>query len=145
MTLPANHKFVSKEWGYEIWVENSNLYCCKHLHVVPDHWCSFHYHKEKTETFYIMSGELLLLHAPYADDLAQQIRDANDPRWDWRHNYSKKHSIYWRFKTTVLQKGDSLTLRPHTLHTFTTNISEPCDFIEASTQHKDSDSHRIVK
>ena len=138
-------KFVSKEWGYEIWVENNPLYCCKHLHVVPDHWCSFHYHKEKMETFYIISGELLLLRAPYKEDLAQQIREAKDPRWDWRHGYTDKSPIYRRFQTTILKKGDSLTIKPYVLHTFTTNVSEPCDFIEASTEHKDSDSYRVVK
>jgi mannose-6-phosphate isomerase-like protein (cupin superfamily) len=143
--MKSDHKFVSKDWGYEIWVENNNLYCCKHLRVMPGKWCSFHYHKDKMETFYVIGGELLLLRAPYNEDLAQQIRDANDPRWDWKHNYTTKGSIYHRFTTTILKRGESLTIKPHVLHTFTAHTSEPCDFIEASTQHKDSDSHRVVK
>ena len=51
---------VSKGWGYELWVENNELYCGKHLHVLPSKWCSVHYHKNKKETFYVINGELKL-------------------------------------------------------------------------------------
>ena len=51
---------VNKLWGYEIWIENNEKYCGKHLHVVPGKKCSVHYHKDKKETFYIINGELLI-------------------------------------------------------------------------------------
>jgi len=143
--MKSDHKFVSKDWGYEIWVENNPLYCCKHLHVVPGKWCSFHYHKNKKETFYVIDGELLLIRAKYSDDLVQKIKDSPDPRWDWKHSYAEKSNFYYNFKTEVLRRGDSLTIDTGVIHTFTTNLSRPCDFIEASTQHEDSDSYRIVK
>ena len=41
---------VNKLWGYEIWIENNEKYCGKHLHVVPGKKCSVHYHKDKKET-----------------------------------------------------------------------------------------------
>ena len=117
-------KFVSKGWGYELWIENSKDYCGKHLHVMPDQWCSF-------------------AHAPYSDDLAKNVREKPDPRWDWKSSYKRKSCFYHRFKTEVLKKGDSLTIEPYRLHTFTSNTSTPCDFIEMSTFHEDSDSIRV--
>ena len=135
--------FVSKRWGYELWIENSKDYCGKHLHVIPNQWCSFHYHKNKKETFYVIDGELLLVYAKHSDDLAEKVKNAHNPRWDWQHTFTDKTDLYYNFKTKVLKKGDNLTIEPYILHTFTANTSEPCDFIEVSTFHEDSDSHRI--
>jgi len=129
-------KFVSKRWGYELWIENNKDYCGKHLHVVPPHWCSFHYHKNKKETFYVIGGELLLIYAPHSEQLAEEIKSSLSPRWD---------TLYGQFKTKILTKGDALTIDPYTIHTFTSNTSSPCDFIEVSTFHEDSDSHRICR
>ena len=136
-------EFVNKRWGYELWIENSKDYCGKHLHVVPNQWCSFHYHKNKKETFYVISGELLVAHAPYSDDLAKNVRVLSDPRHDWRSSASCKSCFYHRFKTEVLKNGESLTIEPYILHTFTSNTSGPCDFMEISTFHEDSDSIRV--
>jgi mannose-6-phosphate isomerase-like protein (cupin superfamily) len=136
-------KFVSKRWGYELWIENNKDYCGKHLRVMPDHWCSFHYHINKKETFYVIDGELLLAHSPYSEDLAKNIGEKHDPWHDWKISHKRRSCFYHRFKTRVLTKGDSFTIRPHTIHTFTSNTSSPCDFIEVSTFHEDSDSIRI--
>ena len=108
-------------------------------------WCSFHYHKNKKETFYVIGGELLLIHARYSDDLVQKIKDCHRPRYDWKNDYSAKSNFYYNFKTEVLKKGDSLTIGTGIIHTFTANLPEPCDFVEASTQHEDSDSYRIIR
>ncbi len=114
---------VMKKWGYELWIENSVLYCGKHLHVLPSKFCSVHYHKNKTETFYVIAGELLLQYS-----LSLDVDS-------WHKNI---------FHTIVLKKGDSFTISPYTAHRFTSNLSEPCDFIEISTHHKDEDSYRII-
>ena len=45
------HLLVDKVWGYEILLENNNLYCAKHLHVKPNKWCSAHLHKNKKKAF----------------------------------------------------------------------------------------------
>ena len=95
----------------------------EHLRVLPDKWCSIHYHKKKKETFYVIEGELLLEYG--------SISDVDD--WD---NLCKK---------TTLSKGDSFTIEVGTVHSFTSNTSSPCDFIEISTEHKDSDSHRLAQ
>ena len=116
------NNIVSQGWGYELWIENNDLYCGKHLHVLPSKWCSVHYHKNKKETFYVINGELKL---EYSSNL------------EW----SSPHDI----ETIVLKKGDCFTLETLVAHRFTSNISYPCDFIEFSTHHEDSDSYRIIK
>lgn len=116
---------VTKVWGYELWIENNELYCGKHLHVLPTKWCSVHYHKNKKETFYIINGELKL---EYSIDLNLSF---------WKCGIVKP--------TRILKKGDSFTLEPMIAHRFTSNTSYPCDFIEISTHHEDSDSYRIIQ
>jgi len=53
-------KHVQKVWGYEDWLVNNNLYCGKILHVQRQHCCSYHYHKLKDETFYILKGHVVM-------------------------------------------------------------------------------------
>lgn len=119
-----SHNIVPKKWGYEIWIENNSLYCGKHLCVIPQKWCSVHYHKNKKETFYIIKGELLL---QYSDNLNLEY---------WINNQSP---------TIVLKEGDSFTLNTLIAHRFTSNKNTACDFIEISTHHDDNDSYRIIE
>jgi mannose-6-phosphate isomerase-like protein (cupin superfamily) len=122
---------VMKKWGYELWIENNNLYCGKHLHVLPGKWCSVHYHKNKKETFYVINGELKLQY----------------------HNKIKENTDLDRLATLwglecgeiTIPKGTSFTIDTMTPHRFTANTNEPCDFIEISTHHEDEDSYRIIE
>lgn len=53
MEINEIHK---KAWGHEFWVVNNDLYCGKILYV-ESHWkVSYHYHKNKHETFHILDG-----------------------------------------------------------------------------------------
>ena len=52
--------FVSKEWGHEEWIVNNSKYCGKKLVLKKGFRCSMHCHKVKDETFYILSGKVLL-------------------------------------------------------------------------------------
>lgn len=52
--------FVPKGWGYERWIANSPLYCGKELFIAKDRRLSLHYHKLKDETFFVISGSVLL-------------------------------------------------------------------------------------
>lgn len=118
------HKFVNKAWGHEIWIENNDLYCGKHLHVKPNKWCSAHFHKNKKETFYVIDGELIL---KYSNNMNEDI---------WNLDL---------VDTIILKKGESFTIEPYTVHRFSSNNTDtPCDFIEISTHHDDDDSYRIV-
>lgn len=53
-------KHVPKDWGIEIWLVNTNLYCAKHLFIEPGYKCSLHRHKVKDETFLVMLGSCSL-------------------------------------------------------------------------------------
>jgi len=52
-------KEVKKAWGKEIWIVNRD-YCGKRLILNKGHRCSMHHHKNKDETFYILSGKVLM-------------------------------------------------------------------------------------
>jgi mannose-6-phosphate isomerase-like protein (cupin superfamily) len=53
-------KTVTKDWGRELWIANTDLYCGKVL-IINEGWqCSLHYHKLKDETFYVSQGNVLV-------------------------------------------------------------------------------------
>jgi len=53
-------KKVDKDWGYEEWIINNELYCFKKLFIKKNYCCSIHWHKNKDETFYIEDGNIKL-------------------------------------------------------------------------------------
>ena len=55
----TNYKEVKKEWGKEQWIVNRD-YCGKKLILNKGFRCSMHYHKNKDETFYILTGKVLM-------------------------------------------------------------------------------------
>ena len=55
-------KKVKKVWGSELWIANNELYCCKILRLKKQYICSYHKHDIKDETFYILSGMVLMKH-----------------------------------------------------------------------------------
>jgi len=51
---------VEKGWGMEeIWVSNDK-YCSKFLHFNKDAQFSMHFHAQKEETWYVLSGKFLV-------------------------------------------------------------------------------------
>ena len=55
-------KIIPKNWGQEEWIVNNEKYCGKKMLIKQDYYCSYHKHKIKEETFYILDGELELIH-----------------------------------------------------------------------------------
>ena len=51
---------VKKVWGVERWLINCDKYCSKFLFLNKGATSSYHYHKEKQETFYVLMGKVLL-------------------------------------------------------------------------------------
>src|SRR5271157_3871737 len=47
-----------KGWGREVWIANNPLYCGKILEIRRGKRCSLHYHKLKTESFFLRTGRL---------------------------------------------------------------------------------------
>ena len=110
-------KFVSKGWGFEKWIVNNEEYCGKLLYFAKGKRCSWHYHVLKDEVFYIQSGKILVKYSE-SDDLDT----ANE---------------------TVLSKGDNFHVYRGLRHQMI--ALEDTELFEFSTQHFDSDSHRIIK
>ena len=110
-------KFVSKGWGFEKWIVNNEEYCGKLLYFATGKRCSWHYHVLKDEVFYIQSGKILVKYSE-SDDLDT----ANE---------------------AVLSKGDNFHVYRGLRHQMI--ALEDTELFEFSTQHFDSDSHRIIK
>jgi quercetin dioxygenase-like cupin family protein len=106
-----------KGWGYEKWIINTNLYCGKLLSFEKGKKCSFHYHKIKTETFYLSSGLVKIL---YSED--DDIRFA---------------------KELLLRPGLSFHVPIGLRHQIV--ALESSQLFEFSTQHFEYDSYRIIK
>ena len=109
-------EFVSKGWGYEKVVCNTEEYCGKLLYFVKGKKCSFHYHKLKDETFYLQSGKILLT---YGD--TDNINEASQ---------------------IILEKGDKFHIYRELRHQML--ALEDTELFEFSTQHFDNDSYRII-
>jgi len=110
-------KFVPKGWGFEKWIVNCEEYCGKLLYFVKGKRCSWHYHELKDEVFYIQSGKILV---KYSDTdnikLSQEV---------------------------ILERGDNFHVYRGLRHQMI--ALEDTELFEFSTQHFDTDSHRIVK
>lgn len=108
---------IEKGWGYELVIVNKSAYCGKLLHFKAGSHCSWHYHLNKDETFYLHSG-LIKLYIGESDYLA----DA---------------------KEVILKPGDSYYIYPGLRHQMV--AEKESDLYEFSTEHFESDSIRIIK
>tara|TARA_R100000664_G_scaffold10713_1_gene17619 strand:- start:1920 stop:2279 length:360 start_codon:yes stop_codon:yes gene_type:complete len=110
-------KFVPKGWGFEKWIVNNEEYCGKLLYFAKGKRCSWHYHVLKDEVFYLQSGEMIV---KYSDD--DDIETAQE---------------------LVLKPGDNFHVYRGLRHQMI--ATQDSELFEFSTQHFDSDSHRIQK
>ena len=117
MTLRLNSEIHPKGWGYENWIVNNQLYCGKLLCFNKNKKCSFHFHKIKTETFYLQSGLIKVLHS-FGDDITLT-------------------------EEVVLEPGDSFHVPVGLRHQMI--ALKNSELFEFSTQHFEEDSYRIVK
>ncbi|MDO8659561.1 MAG: cupin domain-containing protein [Candidatus Parcubacteria bacterium] len=134
-------KFVPKGWGFEKWVDNRAEYCGKLLYFVKGRKCSLHYHKLKTETFYVHQGKIMVL---WSDEVKKLETIKDDIGLDpvrrlfgippWHEEYCEK---------TILTQGDTFFVPPGRLHQMI--ALEDTELFEFSSQHFEEDSYRIVK
>ena len=54
--------FVSKTWGWELWICNNQKYCGKKLFIKQGHHLSFHSHRVKDEVLFVQSGKMNFIH-----------------------------------------------------------------------------------
>lgn len=55
---PLDMKFVSKRWGWELWIYNGPTYCGKKLFIKQGRWLSYHHHAIKDEVLFVESGRM---------------------------------------------------------------------------------------
>ena len=109
--------FVKKGWGGEVWIANNELYCGKILRFDQGKRCSLHFHKLKTESFYLHSGRLLL-------------------------RIMKSHEAT-EVEEFELVAGECMDIAPGLVHQMV--ALEDSELFEFSTQHFEEDSYRLVK
>ena len=110
-------KHVDKGWGWERWIVNNEEYCGKLLFFNKGKRCSWHFHKLKDEVFYLQSGKMIVYYSD-DDDITQG-------------------------KQLILTPGDNFHVYRGLRHQMV--ALEDSELFEFSTQHFDSDSHRILK
>ena len=107
-----------KSWGYEEWIVNNDLYCGKRLHFeVEGGSTSLHLHRDKHETMYVERGRFKI-------------------------TVIDQESV--RPEEYTLNEGDSLVIRPMTIHRITA-LKKLSVLVEFSTHHEDSDSYRVER
>lgn len=114
---------VKKGWGAELWVHNDEKYCGKILRFDAGKKCSLHYHRRKTETFYLQSGRLVIITA--------------------KMHEGGSFIDHKTLRLSVMGPGDSQEIPIGTVHQML--ALEDSELIEFSTQHFDEDSYRLVK
>lgn len=112
---------VSKVWGHEEIITNNDKYCMKMLFLREGYQSSFHMHKEKDETFLVISGRVKLEVKPYF------------------HTHPDQCDVVHVIR---LKAGGSYRLEPYTPHRFS-SIDGDATIVEASTPHLDEDVFRF--
>ena len=107
-----------KGWGYEQWIANSELYCGKLLKFINGKQCSWHYHEDKTEHFFIQEGKLQIQFG-FDDDITKATG-------------------------MILYPGDVFKV-PRGMRHRMRAMHGDCTMFEFSTQHFEEDSYRIEK
>ena len=105
---------VEKGWGSEEIFATNDLYCGKLLHFKNDSKFSMHFHAEKDETWYILTGEFMV---HWID-----TKDAS------KHSQKLKAGMTWRNKP----------LFPHQIECL-----EAGTIIEVSTPDSVEDNYRV--
>jgi mannose-6-phosphate isomerase len=109
-------RIVLKGWGREVWIANGDLYCGKILEIQKGRKCSLHYHKIKTESFYLRSGRLKV----------RVLTSGDSP-------------IVEEFE---LEAGQCMDVPVGLIHQI--EAIDDAEIYEFSTQHFDHDSHRLI-
>jgi mannose-6-phosphate isomerase-like protein (cupin superfamily) len=108
---------VPKGWGREVWIANNERYCGKILEIDQGKKCSLHFHKLKTESFFLCRGRIKV-----------------------RIKESAESALIEEFE---LAAGECMDIPPGLVHQM--EAIEDSELFEFSTQHFDSDSHRLER
>jgi mannose-6-phosphate isomerase-like protein (cupin superfamily) len=93
--------FVKKGWGSElIWTTNDK-YCGKFLHFNFGGKFSMHFHKEKDETWYVLSGKFEL-HWINTEDATLNVEELNEGDI-WRNPPLVPHQLFCLEEGTIVE------------------------------------------
>jgi mannose-6-phosphate isomerase-like protein (cupin superfamily) len=106
--------FVEKVWGHELIFATNDLYCGKLLKFNSGSQFSMHFHAEKDESWYVLSGSFIL----------ETINTKNADR-----------------QKQTLNEGDSIRIRPLLPHRLI--CVESGTIIEVSTPDSVEDNYRV--
>lgn len=120
LITPKDMKYVSKPWGWELWICNGDMYCGKKLFIKQGHWLSYHHHNIKDEVLFVESGKI-----DFAND--ETFLDA----------ISKIPSVL------TLGPGEAFHVKPGTKHQM--HAIYDTVLFEFSTHHEDEDSIRTTR
>jgi mannose-6-phosphate isomerase len=81
---------VPKPWGNELWYALTERYAGKILHVERGHRLSLQFHERKDESCYLLSGRLLLIRGPSAEELDETVLETGAV---WRNQPGDVHTI----------------------------------------------------
>lgn len=92
---------VEKGWGSEeIWVSN-DLYCSKFMNFKKGAKFSMHFHDQKVETWYVMSGRFIVFWIntkdASTDSLVLNVGDV------WHNDRLVPHQLYCEEEGTILE------------------------------------------
>ena len=99
MTRQTGH--VNKGWGSEeIWVTNDK-YCSKFMHFDAGSRFSMHFHREKEETWYVMSGKFMIKYIQTTDaKMFEKIAEKGDI---FHNSPLTPHQVICLEKGTILE------------------------------------------
>ena len=106
-----------KGWGREVWIANNPLYCGKILEISKGKRCSLHYHKLKTESFFLRKGRLMI-----------RVKESPDAA---------------AIEEFELHEGQCMDVPPGLVHQM--EALEDVELFEFSTQHFEEDSYRLIR
>lgn len=71
-------KVIKKPWGEELWISSNKHYIIRILHLNKGERVSFHYHKKKIETLYIIKGKAKYILQKPGEDVQERIIKPGD-------------------------------------------------------------------
>jgi len=92
---------VPKGWGYEEIFATNDLYCGKLMHFEPNAKFSMHFHAEKDETWYVLSGkfEVKTIDTKNAKQQTQILQQGST----WRNKPLEPHQLICLEKGTIIE------------------------------------------
>lgn len=93
--------FVEKGWGSEnIWATNDR-YCGKMLHFKTGAKFSMHFHAEKEETWYVLSGHFIVR---YIDTVDASVHESHlNPTDTWHNPPLRPHQLICVTEGTIVE------------------------------------------